>query len=174
MRDIETMKAVVKEWGIDLGDGGLGAQMLSSAILLQRWNMDSPESNSIANSDSKLNAREEMRARWMRKKSKKRKKEEEEDPRTEEEKEEDERKELEMMRKLKETAKRFLENYEMIPKELIFLGRSMEIIQSNNRVSPFSVSSSCLTWMLIFDRPWEVRLIESVYSLKELETVYTT
>jgi predicted Holliday junction resolvase-like endonuclease len=133
------MKSVVKEWGIDLGDGGFGPQMLGSAILLQGWNMDPPESNSNANSDSKLNAREEMRARWMRKRSKKRK-EDEEDGRTEEEREEDERKELEMMRKLKETAKRFLENYEMIPKELIFLGRSMEIIQSNNRVSPFSFS----------------------------------
>ncbi|KAG8799221.1 hypothetical protein FRC18_008364 [Serendipita sp. 400] len=43
------------------------------------------------------------------------------------------KRDLEIQRKMKETVKRFLQNYELIPKELIFLGRSMRIIQANNQ-----------------------------------------
>lgn len=112
---------------------------MGSAVLLQGWNQE----------DTKAQARLREHHHAIRRSRKRggrfsklwNREEEEEEGLTEEQKselrakrEEEEKRDLEMQREMKATVKRFLENYELIPKELIFLGRSMRIIQANNQV----------------------------------------
>jgi aarF domain-containing kinase len=55
---------------------------------------------------------------------------------------------LEAQRELKAKLKTFLLNVELIPKELLFVGRAMRIVQANNQamgaLTPFC-GSSCLS-----------------------------
>ncbi|KIM29483.1 hypothetical protein M408DRAFT_114122 [Serendipita vermifera MAFF 305830] len=115
--DVEGIKDICKGWGVNLGSDAMGAQMLGSAVLLQGWSgrgrrpgrhgaQGHDSSQSLAANDAESTATS---------------------------KEEKKKKDLETQRAMKATVKRFLENYEMIPKELIFLGRSMRIIQANNQ-----------------------------------------
>jgi hypothetical protein len=46
---------------------------------------------------------------------------------------ESEKTDLEMQREMKERLKSFLVNVELLPKELIFVGRGMRILQANNQ-----------------------------------------
>ena len=44
-----------------------------------------------------------------------------------------EEKQLQMARELKEKVKTLLTDVELVPKELIFIGRAMRILQANNQ-----------------------------------------
>ncbi|CAG7853378.1 ABC1 family protein C10F6.14c [Serendipita indica DSM 11827] len=107
--DTEGLKEVCNQWGIDLGDDGFGMQAMGSAVLLQGWSKSS--------GPKRRGAKGVKGAQPVLSK------------------EERQKKELEIQRQMKATVKRFLQNYELIPKELIFLGRSMRIIQANNQLS---------------------------------------
>ncbi|PVF94923.1 ABC1-domain-containing protein [Serendipita vermifera] len=117
--DLPTMHAVCKGWGVDLGEDGLGAQMLGSTVLLQNWS-----------GSSRRSGRGDQKGRRGGKGAGK-------DSTGEKRKMSDEqrkKRDLERQRAMKATVKRFLQNYELIPKELIFLGRGMRITQANNQV----------------------------------------
>ncbi|KAG8776530.1 hypothetical protein FRC16_004501 [Serendipita sp. 398] len=123
--DTEQLKAVCKAWGVDLGEDGFGAQMMGSAVLLQGWSGPGGRKRRGASQSREMRGAHGGRHGTNR----------EDVNGSEKELTQEERmkRDLEIQRKMKETVKRFLQNYELIPKELIFLGRSMRIIQANNQ-----------------------------------------
>jgi aarF domain-containing kinase len=100
--DTETMYAVCKAWGVDLGEDGLGAQMLGSTILLQNWSGSSRRSRSGGDRRMRRNGANSTRggSEAQQKLSE----------------EERKKRDLERQRAMKATVKRFLQNYELIPK----------------------------------------------------------
>ncbi|KAG8807584.1 hypothetical protein FRC17_004397 [Serendipita sp. 399] len=123
--DTQQLKAVCQAWGVDLGDDGLGAQMMGSAVLLQGWSGSGGRKRRNPAQRRELHGPHGDRRITNNNGSG--------SPTNQLSHEEKMKRDLEIQRKMKETVKRFLQNYELIPKELIFLGRSMRIIQANNQ-----------------------------------------
>lgn len=100
MGDVEELRMVVQEWGIDLGGegGDMAAQMMGSAVLLRGW----------SGRNGSRRGKENGQPTPIQ-----------EEP-TELTKEEKEKQELEKLRQMKETLKRLLQNYEMIPNVSFF------------------------------------------------------
>jgi aarF domain-containing kinase len=108
--DLPTIKRICKSWGIGQ------AELFASATLLKPWQAASPSSITPASKTkySKNRESEETMTREERQKM------------TEE-------RQLQTMRELKEKLKTFLLDVELVPKELIFIGRAMRILQANNQ-----------------------------------------
>jgi len=152
--DIEGLKAICKDWGIDIGADPMAAHIMGSAILLQGWSSLSrqPKHSVVQRGSHGMKLRENGHTQSTEAEtlSKERQKEQ-----------------LEAQRAMKATVRRLLEKYERIPKvylllllqgradheqELIFLGRSMRIIQANNQVRSFQPLSygtnGCRLWVV--------------------------
>jgi aarF domain-containing kinase len=93
--DVEGLKAVCKGWGIDIGTDAMAAQMMGSTILLQGWS--GPGRRLGKDVPRHRNYAQDTAGQVLTK-------------------EEKQKKDLETQRAMKATVKRFLENYELIPK----------------------------------------------------------
>jgi aarF domain-containing kinase len=102
--DVEGLKTICKGWGIDIGGDAMAAQIMGSAVLLQGWSgssrrlgKDAPRYRHHEAKSSEITRAQDTAGQTL----------------TEEEKQ---KKDLETQRAMKATVKRFLKNYELIPK----------------------------------------------------------
>jgi aarF domain-containing kinase len=98
--DVEGLKAICEGWGIDIGADAMAAQMMGGAILLQGWS----HSGKRSATDVPRYGHHGMRPAVQDAAGQ---------AITEEEKQ---KRDMETQRAMKATVKRFLENYELIPK----------------------------------------------------------
>ena len=115
MQDLPTISEICQDWGIGQ------AELFASATLLRPWRaMKSSVASSVSPFLSNL-----MRTG---------KRDEKPDHAQKDQPEEtQEERELRARRELKEKLKTLLINVELLPKELIFVGRAMRILQANNQ-----------------------------------------
>lgn len=109
--DLTTIKRICGGWGIGQ------AELFASATLLKPWQAHSPAS--VVPPSKNVNAKEPESEGEPMKLEDRQKLEEE--------------RRLQTMRELKEKVKTFLLDVELVPKELIFIGRAMRILQANNQ-----------------------------------------
>ncbi len=105
MQDLPTTIEICRGWGIGQ------AELFASATLLRPWRA---RQRSVMSSSISSNLTSAQHA-----------------PKDESEETKEER-ELRARRELKEKLKTLLINVELLPKELIFVGRAMRILQANN------------------------------------------
>ncbi|CAO1623579.1 unnamed protein product [Sympodiomycopsis kandeliae] len=102
--DMETLNRITTDWGMGAGS----SEMFASATLMRPWS--NPHKN-------RQNSSSEMPKEWQGLS----------------EKEISKRKHQQRVQKQKEVINNFLVKVELVPKELIFVGRSMRIVQANNQ-----------------------------------------
>jgi aarF domain-containing kinase len=121
--DVEGVKAICKDWGIDIGTDAMAAQLMGSAVLLQGWSgsgrrlgKDVRRHRLHEAKSSGITDAQDTTGQILTKGEK-------------------QKKDLETQRAMKATVKRFLENYELIPKACPLLYASLNQLNLNRSSS---------------------------------------
>ncbi|CAO1628519.1 unnamed protein product [Parajaminaea phylloscopi] len=103
--DLGVLERITRDWGMGQGS----SELFASATLMRPWS-NPKKHGGASQTEEEKQADAGLSAEELRKK-----------------------RHQERMAKQKEVIKNFLERVELVPKELIFVGRSMRIVQANNQ-----------------------------------------